>query len=383
MIVSRIILLVLLASTMLYFGCAQSAPVCGNGQLESGEVCESDAGCADPATVCRTCQCMKKNAGSAQTTVPTAVKNTTKTTQPAALVCGNGKLEGNEQCESGVACIDSEYECDLSSCICNAKQTPAPTPPIQNNTTIIPPAPAPQTTAPYCGDGNLDAGEACDVGTKDKSGNNGCRTGEYCSSCKCYTAAMPISCKANHQSVVSTGLNNFIWTTLPACGDDCADTFGMDYKCDLRTCTCIPKDVTSHTCGNNFKEAMEECDGYQDWYCKSNEVCSSECECVVGTRGVCGNGVKEITEQCDGADASICGGTACQSNCRCPVNQTKGLVLIIDFFSDTTVQTNQTNSTGSPLCGNNIREGNEECDGLDIGICGSTQICATNCTCRN
>ena len=384
---SRVVLLVLLASVMLYFGCTQSVPVCGNSQLESGEICESDAGCADPSTVCRACKCVSKDGSATQTPAQPATKNTAPApTQPAAIVCGNGKLEGSEQCESGIACTDSNYECSLSNCMCKQKAAPAPPAAVQNNTTAAPApptAPAPQAAAPYCGDGNLDAGEACDVGTKAKPANHGCKSGEYCSSCKCYTAAMPISCKANHQYATSTGLNNFIWTTLPACGDDCSDMFGMDYKCDLRTCTCIPKSVTSHTCGNNFKEAMEECDGYQDWYCDSNEVCSGDCKCVVGTRGVCGNGVKEITEQCDGADASLCTG-ACQSNCYCPANQTKGLVLIVDSFSaNSSSQASQTNSTTSAACGNNIREGNEECDGLNIGICGSTQICSTSCTCRN
>lgn len=234
--------------------------------------------------------------------------------------------------------------------------------------------------APYCGDGNLDEGEACDVGTKGKLSGNGCPSGQYCSGCKCYTAAMPISCKANHQYAVSTGLNNFIWTTLPACGDDCADLFGMDYKCDLRTCTCIPKDVTSHTCGNDFKEAMEECDGYQDWYCNSNEVCSGDCECVVGTPGTCGNGVKEVTEQCDGADDSLCPGS-CQSNCRCPAAKSSGLVLVYESFTGTTVNhTNQTVAIAAQ-CGNNAREGSEECDGTDRGLCASSQTCTSNCVC--
>jgi hypothetical protein len=174
-------------------------------------------------------------------------------------------------------------------------------------------------------------------------------------------------------------LNNFIWTTLPACGDDCADIFGMDYKCDLRTCTCIPKDVTSHTCGNDFKEAMEECDGYQDWYCSSNEVCSGDCECVAGTPGTCGNNVKEVTEQCDGANDSLCKGS-CQSNCRCPASKPTGLVLVYDSFSGTTV--NHTNQTAAiaAQCGNNVREGAEACDGTDRGTCTSSQACVS-CAC--
>jgi len=201
----------------------------------------------------------------------------------------------------------------------------------------------------------------CDVGTKNAPADNSCPSGQYCSSCKCYTAAQPISCKANHKYYLSTGLNNFMYTTLPVCGDDCSDIYGLDYKCDLTTCTCMPKSVTSHTCGNNFKESTnEECDGYDDSWCKSDEVCSTDCACVKGTRGVCGDGVKQVNEQCDGADKALCAADqVCSTSCVCVAG------------------------VATSVCGNNVREATEACDGTDHGTCTSTQTCAINCVCQN
>jgi hypothetical protein len=68
----------------------------------------------------------------------------------------------------------------------------------------------------------------------------------------------------------------------------------------------------------------------------------------------CGNNIKEGAEQCDGSDATACPGT-CQVDCTCPVQ----------------------------ACGNNIREGAEVCDGSDAtacpGECQADCACPTNC----
>ncbi len=64
--------------------------------------------------------------------------------------------------------------------------------------------------------------------------------------------------------------------------------------------------------------------------------------------GNCGNNVREGAEQCDGADNALCGGPACLAACTCPI-----------------------------ACGNDIRQGNEECDGTDDQACpGACVACA-------
>jgi hypothetical protein len=56
---------------------------------------------------------------------------------------------------------------------------------------------------------------------------------------------------------------------------------------------------------------------------------------------VCGNNVQEGAEECDGSDLGACPIGPCDPDCTCP----------------------------DPVCGNNIVEAGEECDGTDEGIC--------------
>jgi hypothetical protein len=71
-----------------------------------------------------------------------------------------------------------------------------------------------------------------------------------------------------------------------------------------------------------------------------------------GTVGLdCGNNTKEGTEECDGTDDAACP-DLCQIDCTCPVTQD---------------------------CGNNVKEGTEECDGADDAACPG--LCQIECTC--
>ncbi len=226
----------------------QAKPVCGNRMLESGEQCEGGVGCEE-GKACNdaTCKCEARKPAEPV---------------PAAPICGNGAVEAGETCETDSECANGMM-CTGCSCV---------------------PKPAPKLQEAFCGNGQLEIGEECDVGTAASPAGNKCPAGEYCSACKCYTAAEPVSCLSNHKYVKATGVNQFIWTTLPACGDDCA-FYGVDYKCDLRTCTCIVKSVTSHTCGNNIKETVEECDGTDNSWCKTGQTCGQECTCVNASGG--------------------------------------------------------------------------------------------------
>ena len=271
-----VILGVLIAVSLFAFGCAsaqqQAAPVCGNSQLEGGEQCESGSPCADSSKICNQCNCMQNPASA-----------------PTRALCGNGKLEGEELCEKGVACPQGGV-CDEKLCSCSYgaanEEQPAAEEPQANGTgqgtvgggSSIQEQPAPQQEAPFCGDGKLNDKEECDVGMVSSPANNKCPSGEYCSSCKCYTQAEPISCRSNNEYYTATGVNEFKQSPFLACGDDCS-FLGIDYKCDLQTCTCIKKTVTSHTCGNGVKEPIEECDG-SDTPCSSDKKCGTQCTCV-------------------------------------------------------------------------------------------------------
>ncbi len=65
---------------------------------------------------------------------------------------------------------------------------------------------------------------------------------------------------------------------------------------------------------------------------------------------LCGNNVTEAGEECDGSDDTLCPGH-CLPDCSCP----------------------------DPVCGNNVTEAGEECDGSDDTLCPGH--CLPDCTC--
>ncbi len=79
---------------------------------------------------------------------------------------------------------------------------------------------------------------------------------------------------------------------------------------------------------------------------------------TVPTPQVCGNNIREGTEQCDGTDNSLCAGQPCKADCTCQVVTT-------------------------PVCGNGIKEGTEACDGNDMGTCTNPSArCTAGCKCQ-
>jgi hypothetical protein len=69
-----------------------------------------------------------------------------------------------------------------------------------------------------------------------------------------------------------------------------------------------------------------------------------------GSPAVCGNGVRDFDEDCDGADAQRCAGL-CRADCTCP----------------------------PPVCGNGVVEAGEQCDGTDVVLCAGP--CTASCQC--
>ncbi|MFT4570679.1 MAG: hypothetical protein ACI8TX_001493 [Hyphomicrobiaceae bacterium] len=71
----------------------------------------------------------------------------------------------------------------------------------------------------------------------------------------------------------------------------------------------------------------------------------------VVTTAVCGDNTREGSEECDGTDDASCV-ASCQVDCQCP----------------------------PPVCGNDVIESGEECDGTDPGAC-PTGTCGIACAC--
>lgn len=102
----------------------QQSAVCGNGSVESGEQCETDAHC-DSSSQCQQCQCVS--------------------------LCGNDKLDPNEQCDGPSNTCSAGKECVNCQCL------------------------------DLCGNNKVDPGEQCDgVGIAQCTGQ-----GQECYACKC------------------------------------------------------------------------------------------------------------------------------------------------------------------------------------------------------
>ncbi|MCX6743023.1 MAG: hypothetical protein NT116_02185, partial [Candidatus Parcubacteria bacterium] len=116
-------------------------PVCGNSKIETNEQCDL-TGCGATQT-CINCQCQEN-------IIP----------PPPEPVCGNGKIEIGEHC-------------DLTGCTTNQTCVNC-----QCQEVITPPPPQ-----PVCGNGKIETGEQCDL--------IGCGSAQTCVDCQCQTIILP------------------------------------------------------------------------------------------------------------------------------------------------------------------------------------------------
>ncbi|MBU0458666.1 hypothetical protein KKF03_04420, partial [Patescibacteria group bacterium] len=158
---------------------------------------------------------------------------------------------------------------------------------------------------------------------------------------------------------------------LPEVGEGCDD--GNDDNHDDCTNACAIA-----TCGDNFVQGIETCDGTDDSACPN--LCLLDCSCGHGA-AVCGDGVREDPEDCDNGTAnSDTVADACRTDCtdhRCGDNVTDSG----EFCDDGNNVNNDacTNACTIATCGDNIKYGLEECDGTDDSACNG--LCLADCSC--
>ncbi len=142
------------------------------------------------------------------------------------------------------------------------------------------------------------------------------------------------------------------------------------YECNS-FCKCVPIRTVTPRCGDGYLSnpsspggGNEECDVGFGFYqpkdahgnlltspdtCPAPKKCDAEtCKCKMPTHGVCDWG-HQVCFQEDGPGVSEC---TADSQCVPP-----------------------------QVCGNNVREGSEQCDGTDKGTCGPREYCTSGCTC--
>lgn len=168
-----------------------------------------------------------------------------------------------------------------------------------------------------CGNGKLDAGEACDDGNK--VGNDGCD--EKCqqeTDWACPTPGQPC--------IPSTVCGDGGLSRAEQCddantndGDGCNSNCELEdgWQCRVAGQKCVP------LCGDGVMVGSEQCD---DGNSVSGDGCSSTCmiepgwtcEGTVCTQSVCGNGIKEAGESCDNGELNglfFGDGTGCSKTC--------------------------------------------------------------------
>ncbi len=271
-------------------------------------------------------------------------------------VCGDGAVEGDEECDLG---DDLNGTGDFCRADC------------RNN---------------VCGDGYVGPGEACDDGNSDNNddctntcGPAGCGNGmpdlgEECDEGKnnSNTGACLLSCQ-----LAECG-DSFIQTGVEICDnrDIGAETCESQGFADGGTLLCNGdctgfNTANCHECGNGMIEPTEDCEGADlnevtcDDYAVGKEMgngelaCDAACQFDNSACTFCGDGTIEGDEDCEAGDL---GGATCSS-----INP--------DFDGgDVTCNTNCTfNTIDCTQCGNNLIEGGEFCDGTNVSI----NTCAT------
>jgi fibro-slime domain-containing protein len=375
---------------------------CGNSVIDPGETCDDGNatpgdGCSDSCQVELGWQC------------PVVGMPCTR-----QVYCGDGYVEAPETCDDGNSTPGDGCSgtCQLEPNFVCAVPSPAPNPPHQECTTTI-----------ICGDGIVEAGEACDDG--DTTGMNGCSAdctavepgfscpamGGACSTASslcgngtidpgegCDDGVMPpvsldgcsASCQVENgwtcpapghpctrilfcgDGVISLGLGEECDDGKPPMsGDGCSATCQIEQNFQ---CGGIPSVCTSTiVCGDGKIEGTETCD---DGNTKSLDGCSSACQLESGwacpfigapcVAAKCGDGVVAGTEQCD--DGNPTAGDGC-TNCKVDAGHACSPAPVASVCHTTS-------------CGDKVTEGFEQCDdGNKIPYDGCSPTCTKETTC--
>lgn len=244
-----------------------------------------------------------------------------------APVCGNGIVEGDEECDDGnqvegdgcttlctfTCTVDDDCD-DLEPC--NGKEVCGPE-------GVCMPGPGGMSDGEQCddnascregkcvphacGNGYLEDDEECDDGDSDDS--NGC-TGECLFTC-------------------FIGEDETEKDAERGCANDCNQTSVCDS--DTHTCSpgnplpdnalcddgrgyCVDGRCVASVCGDGTQEPNEECDLGEEQNGAEGSTCSADC-----TLGVCGDGIINGLEQCDdgvGPDGVPVSLDGCDARCR-------------------------------------------------------------------
>ncbi|MGA2448664.1 MAG: DUF4215 domain-containing protein [Polyangiaceae bacterium] len=331
---------------------------CGDGKIEGSEECDdgnqtSGDGCSST--------CQVEPGWACPTPGQPCVR--ISTLDASGPTCGDGIIESGEQCDDG-----NTVSGDGCSSTCQLEPG------------YYCPAPG-QLCKLECGDGVVESGEQCDLGAQNGVTGSGCTStcnivpGYACplAGHPCVKLGQPTTCG---NGVLDPGEQCDLGSQNGVAGSGCTAncSIALGYYCDAGTsCAQAPP----NTCGNGVLDPGEQCDlGSQNGVAGSGCTatctilagysCSDAGTCVLNQLDKCGNGVLDPGELCD--DGNTVPGDGCSGTCTiepgwsCP-------------------------DVGQPcervwVCGNGIVDPGEQCDlGLlnegDAGT--STSGCTSSC----
>lgn len=303
--------------------------VCGNGDLEVGELCDdgnekggdgcsADCTVVDPDFLCvypgDKCQ--------------------------RIVTCGNGVVEGSEACDDG-------DEDGGDGCSANCDE-------VEEGFVCIKPG-QDCVALSVCGNGTRERGEQCDDGQEEPADGDGCDA-----TCQLEAGFFCPPGQACVELVCGDGNR----TPDEACDDgDTSDGDGCSSECEVEEGFRCSSSGCAPICGDGLVRGTEECDdGDRDSFDGCSAACIEEpyqaCSgepSVCASTIACGNGVVEPGEVCDPLPADIPTTTCVLSGPNACKAFDNGLVDVAD-------------------CGNGVIEFGEDCDG-DGGTGGCSDVC--------
>ncbi|MEM6991996.1 MAG: hypothetical protein AAF721_15915 [Myxococcota bacterium] len=323
----------------------EEPPLCGNGVIEPGEACDTQA-------IPVTCVDLDFSGGTLSCDAQCQIVAT------GCTGCGDGSLDPGEECDdgnvaSGDGCgaqctTEAGFACMGSPSVCVAS----------------------------CGNGVLDTGEACDDG--DMFPGDGCT--ETC-------MVEPGWACAGQPSVCTSQCGNGALEAGEECdsndfgGETCE---GLGFLGGNLICAgnCTVSTAACETCGNGVADPGEDCDGVDlsgfsclDLGADGGEL-SCGADCLFDTAGcqTCGNDIEEGDEECDeGVANSDLMPDACRTDCTNPACG-DGVIdsgEVCDdglLNSDTEMDACRTDCMPAS-CGDTVIDTGEECDPPAAGTC--------------
>jgi len=376
-----------------------AGPYCGNDIIDGDDFCDG----TDLAGY--TCEVLGFETGELGCTVNCGGHDLTGC---GFFECGNGREEGDEDCDGTVGdatCATEGFDNGTLFC----------TPECEYNV----------EQCGTCGDRVVSPGEDCDIAAplEDSCQSLGLLSGTLqcgddclfdltnCSTCGNGMAEGTEDCDTDDlmgMTCASEGYDSGVLT----CQNNCTLDFGAD--CGL--------------CGNGDRDGTELCDGADFGFdsCVSEGfdngllLCNAECDGISTENcGICGNGDIENGEGCDGLllDGETClsqgfdsGTIVCADDCQfdtagcgvcgnalvdgdeiCDTGNFGGETCVTQGFDNGTLSCNGTCDTvstaGCGVCGNALVDGSEACDGANLGgetcgtlgLGGGTLGCSATC----